>query len=1173
MRISADCIDAEEDDNHNTKQTDQLSDHLSGMSLNEDIRVIYKAKNSTTDGFVSLSVIPLTKPYANTDGYLSHWHEVKQQTCNEWLCPSAQVLDLNFKNMAKVPKSAVFMARIESAGYEGLLTTEDDYLTALKVSPIPLIVALFSKRIVAELCGQPLDVMISNTVDDICVKSGNTSRDSDNKNKESKRSSIDSNGSAERNDFVLLDTNPADIEPKSRSDSSTQLDNNFVVMTKTQIESIKNEITIDVTKRLISKLTECLTEMTTESIANSVASGSSNTSSTATAAPDARPEPPRAEPMVETAKVVHRGIICDNCDLQVEGVRYKCINCLDFDLCEKCKQLPSVHDSSHAFNKIERYICGIPQQPIPNHLDFLKPFLSEATIDPNTRDVILALDVDLRNGTISTTNVPKTVPSNSTTTQTSGQNAESDNQTQGNGCTSTTNEGEGEASGVGPQVHLRKYVSEKKANKIAKKLEKLKFKSQMYNNLLQSSDERTTLSTYERIKQSPYGTHIQNPAVATNKKLYLSGLLVGDETIPEGTRVPPNTRFRKTWKVRNTGTKVWTGRTTLRYVWGHPELEPFGRVTEVQAPTLRPGEEGRVTIRFTSPNPSTPTRYQSHWRLHHRGQPFGQRLECKVIVDPSADPMTPLAPILSKDSKSTATHPLGAATTSKAAPKSSLNANGYYGLGATNCNLDSIANIHASILESQRHLSERLKAMAYAKQSALNTTNKEKTQKTSVKKLTEALTAVKEIRFDLDESEPIAMRCPVKSHTATPTNTPFDVSPPKSPEPTSASNSFTQLESPDKSDSNEPKDKSEDKRKEEEEEDKGEESDNESLDVLSLSSGESSDEFVLVPLPSCFDLNVPFSGVDNKAFEDIRDEDSLRNKDDDKCFEVIDENMAKNDETLDSDEDNTHLDGNAFMAENVDILDTNDQMTTPLDLTTDKHSNSEQSTPETEIKDSNASQTESEPQVRPKTLNASTNPFRNATPNETENVIHVLPESIVTGALSTAAHVYNSGANFAWVTSPPPAALPLPDMYWDRRPQQYSYYDPPGAPSAHMSAPNGPTVENTTSPVAPHMTASTPGSAYMTSPTAPVAAPVSPPEEAPTRLSSALRQLFEMGFWNQKLNEELLEKNGFDVNDTIEELLSPERGRRRGNGPTAGPQPVVSHQPRNTRNGFIEEFD
>ncbi|KAI0066569.1 hypothetical protein BV25DRAFT_1849133 [Artomyces pyxidatus] len=57
---------------------------------------------------------------------------------------------------------------------------------------------------------------------------------------------------------------------------------------------------------------------------------------------------------VTAEKVVHENIICDSCEKTIEGVRHKCLDCPDYDLCSTCLQKPpSVHPGTHAFFAIE----------------------------------------------------------------------------------------------------------------------------------------------------------------------------------------------------------------------------------------------------------------------------------------------------------------------------------------------------------------------------------------------------------------------------------------------------------------------------------------------------------------------------------------------------------------------------------------------------------------------------------------------------------------------------------------------------------------------------------------------------------------------------------------------------------------------------------------------------
>jgi len=50
--------------------------------------------------------------------------------------------------------------------------------------------------------------------------------------------------------------------------------------------------------------------------------------------------------------VVHQGVHCNCCAFPVVGVRYKCVICVDYDLCSRCEAL-NVHPLDHPMMKIE----------------------------------------------------------------------------------------------------------------------------------------------------------------------------------------------------------------------------------------------------------------------------------------------------------------------------------------------------------------------------------------------------------------------------------------------------------------------------------------------------------------------------------------------------------------------------------------------------------------------------------------------------------------------------------------------------------------------------------------------------------------------------------------------------------------------------------------------------
>ncbi|KAL8969239.1 MAG: hypothetical protein Q9183_002095 [Haloplaca sp. 2 TL-2023] len=74
-----------------------------------------------------------------------------------------------------------------------------------------------------------------------------------------------------------------------------------------------------------------------------------------------------AENQAKKDGFVHRGVHCNGCAMMpITGIRYRCINCHDYDLCETC-EAQQLHDKTHLFNKIRipAPFLGNPRQPSP----------------------------------------------------------------------------------------------------------------------------------------------------------------------------------------------------------------------------------------------------------------------------------------------------------------------------------------------------------------------------------------------------------------------------------------------------------------------------------------------------------------------------------------------------------------------------------------------------------------------------------------------------------------------------------------------------------------------------------------------------------------------------------------------------------------------------------------
>eukprot|EP00066_Takifugu_rubripes_P013988 XP_011603254.1 PREDICTED: next to BRCA1 gene 1 protein isoform X1 [Takifugu rubripes] len=128
----------------------------------------------------------------------------------------------------------------------------------------------------------------------------------------------------------------------------------------------------------------------------------------------------------------------------------------------------------------------------------------------------------------------------------------------------------------------------------------------------------------------PQASSPEGPGVSHTSLVPTMAALFLDENLPDGTRLEPGTKFIKYWKMRNSGTISWTSETKLTFMWGNLGLASEER-REVPVPSLLPGQVGVVSVAFVAPG--LEGTYTSHWRLAHCGCQFGPRVWCSIVVE------------------------------------------------------------------------------------------------------------------------------------------------------------------------------------------------------------------------------------------------------------------------------------------------------------------------------------------------------------------------------------------------------------------------------------------------------------------------------------------------------------------------------------------------------------
>lgn len=227
--------------------------------------------------------------------------------------------------------------------------------------------------------------------------------------------------------------------------------------------------------------------------------------------------PPDAEQKASYQKadrndaVLHVGIICDNCETPIRGIRYKCRYCKDYDLCEQCESLPHIHNEKHSFLKIHH-----------NVYDQIYEFGSSAE---------------------------HTVSKHSPSRRSS------------NAAKSTVSRN---SLGI-------KYRKEEKLMKVFRKLEKYRAKEQSFSS---SRTVSPVIRQQVHLDRQVDSRRTESLRINCSRHHSRNSEFIKDETFPDGTSVIPGAKFCKSWRMRNTGSKPFTSDTVLKHTWGGKKLVP-----------------------------------------------------------------------------------------------------------------------------------------------------------------------------------------------------------------------------------------------------------------------------------------------------------------------------------------------------------------------------------------------------------------------------------------------------------------------------------------------------------------------------------------------------------------------------------------------------------------------
>uniref|UniRef100_K7FCG2 Next to BRCA1 gene 1 protein n=1 Tax=Pelodiscus sinensis TaxID=13735 RepID=K7FCG2_PELSI len=266
-------------------------------------------------------------------------------------------------------------------------------------------------------------------------------------------------------------------------------------------------------------------------------------------------------------------ISCSNCQARIVGIRYQCSVCPAYSICELCEAGTYEHDPNHVLLKLRRpVLCVSETYSIGQFSPRLPATLEQVRLQKQMDKRFLKAE----------------------------------------------------------KQRLRAEKKQRKAEvRELKKQLKLHRKIHLWNSVHALEITGSPASKSE----SPQLSAVMSPSQPCPTIVPTLSAAFVDENLPDGTHLQPGTKFIKHWRMKNTGNVEWSSDTKLKFMWGNLTLGSSER-KDVLVPSLPAGQVGIVSVEFIAP--ALEGSYASHWRLSHKGEQFGPRVWCSIVVDPSS---------------------------------------------------------------------------------------------------------------------------------------------------------------------------------------------------------------------------------------------------------------------------------------------------------------------------------------------------------------------------------------------------------------------------------------------------------------------------------------------------------------------------------------------------------